>query len=484
MKKVIYTFILIFMFIGIVNAAQCVAINGNGENIGDEIDCGGEHFYVLDVDGDNVKLFAKYNLLAGRNYSQLVLNENITNIGALLANESVQEKINEGYIVAYHENIDGKTLVYLYKEVGKDFKIVASNSYDEEEIYQSERFRELLREGYYYDKYYVYGHYSDYHTEDTKYLVFVKDETLEYRNFVSDECPFVEHGSTFNQRMEEIFPGYLEAISIGDPSSQYYSYGYNTQGQNMCALTIIYNRIGYKEMKQDSRALGAHGSVRGVAEYPEYGSLFVTDYYAPDGLQHDIINADGVDYGDFNLENESRWKMVLTSYEDYLKSLDIPVKEINILAISDINTLTKKITDKELPLDQWTIDWEKHYYGNESAYIIGSLIDNLPEEYSWLWSTTYWTRTAFKKNYVYFVDIWGDMCTAYYCSVDVGAGLRPVITLSLEDVVAGSTQFQQDDEKPEQPNPDTGDLISILLSILIIAGGFILLAQTKKNYYG
>ena len=75
MKKIIYMFILIFMFIGIANAEQCIVVSGTGEEIGDEVNCGGEYFYVIDHDGTNTKLLAKYNLLAGRNYIQIILRE-------------------------------------------------------------------------------------------------------------------------------------------------------------------------------------------------------------------------------------------------------------------------------------------------------------------------------------------------------------------------------------------------------------------------
>lgn len=41
-------------------------VSGNGENVGDELCIGTECFYVLDYDGSNYTLFAKYNLYTGR----------------------------------------------------------------------------------------------------------------------------------------------------------------------------------------------------------------------------------------------------------------------------------------------------------------------------------------------------------------------------------------------------------------------------------
>ena len=64
MKKVL-TFILCFLFIGIVKAETCVVVSGDGTNYGDEVKCGTEYFYVLERTDTTTKLFAKYNLMVG-----------------------------------------------------------------------------------------------------------------------------------------------------------------------------------------------------------------------------------------------------------------------------------------------------------------------------------------------------------------------------------------------------------------------------------
>ena len=47
------------------NKEKCVIINGTGHDLGDEIACGSEHFYVLSNDGTNIRMLAKYNLHTG-----------------------------------------------------------------------------------------------------------------------------------------------------------------------------------------------------------------------------------------------------------------------------------------------------------------------------------------------------------------------------------------------------------------------------------
>ncbi len=53
----------------------CTVISGNGTNIGDEIKCGTEEFYVITNDGNNISMLAKYNLNVGGSYD----GETITN---------------------------------------------------------------------------------------------------------------------------------------------------------------------------------------------------------------------------------------------------------------------------------------------------------------------------------------------------------------------------------------------------------------------
>ena len=78
MKK--YLIILCMMFVPyFVNAKEaCTVISGNGKDIGSEIACGSEHFYVIKDDEVDVKLLSKYNLYVGDNYDKIVLDINDT----------------------------------------------------------------------------------------------------------------------------------------------------------------------------------------------------------------------------------------------------------------------------------------------------------------------------------------------------------------------------------------------------------------------
>ena len=67
MKKRYILIILCIMFIPfLVNAKDsCTVVSGTGNDIGDEIKCGTESFYIVSNDGENLSVLAKYNLFVG-----------------------------------------------------------------------------------------------------------------------------------------------------------------------------------------------------------------------------------------------------------------------------------------------------------------------------------------------------------------------------------------------------------------------------------
>ncbi len=60
----------------------------------------------------------------------------------------------------------------------------------------------------------------------------------------------------------------------------------------------------------------------------------------------------------------------------------------------------------------------------------------MPKGYEWLWETTYWTRTIDPDEWMnlYFIDTMGDLCSGDYCEDSIGAGLRPVVTISIDEI--------------------------------------------------
>ncbi len=304
-KKILFLLIFLFLFTGVVHAEKCTIISGTGSNIGDEIACGDEHFYVIDNDGTDIKMLAKYNLYVGEDI-YLEVTTSLNECSSLVTSKN-------GYTISN--------------------SLVSSNVV---------------------------------------------------------ECLY----------------------SISTTST---------------------------EIKQETYAIGAHGTVSGEPEYPEMG---ITRFHV---LYTNFINlgtnyADGFADGELNPDSSYSSNVIsyLNDYKSLLNNTGVDIKNIDLITVSEINDLVKKITNEELPLSEWYAkDWESTYLGGDSyVYKVGSIKDQLPQGYEWIYSTTYWTRTVTpdSSHYVYFVDTLGDLCSAFECIKAVGAGIRPVVTISAEDI--------------------------------------------------
>ncbi len=61
-----------------IKEQKCSTVTGDGNNIGDEIVCGTEHFYVIDSNENEIKMLAKYNLNVGEEISKVKIDMEIT----------------------------------------------------------------------------------------------------------------------------------------------------------------------------------------------------------------------------------------------------------------------------------------------------------------------------------------------------------------------------------------------------------------------
>ncbi len=69
MKKIVFILLLLIPFL--VSAENCEVVTGTGKDIGDEIKCGTESFYVIEYKGNETKMLAKYNLYVGDNINYI-----------------------------------------------------------------------------------------------------------------------------------------------------------------------------------------------------------------------------------------------------------------------------------------------------------------------------------------------------------------------------------------------------------------------------
>lgn len=311
MKKTIYALIIFLMFIGTTNAAKCNVVSGTGENIGDEIACGTEHFFVLSNDGTTIRMLAKYNLYAGIDYE--------------------------------------------LKELDKSF-----DTYEELEEYVKE---------------------------------------------------------LYSQEYAGIYDAYL------DENNKYSS-------------VMLYKMIDNTKIKQESDALGAHGDEPGHPSPIQKGVISLREggYASPDGYSEPY---GGEYYYDFTLLEGGLIEPYITAYYQNLNK-DYNIHSIDLLSVKELNSVVTTITGEELPLEQWGYDLYNRSMNLSEIYIVGSIKELLPEKYSWLWTTTYWTKTGtrpYEANaYTFFIDAVGDLCAAGSCVDVIGAGLRPVVVMSSNNI--------------------------------------------------
>lgn len=318
MKKIICFIFTFFLVMDFAQAAGCNIVSGTGRNIGDEIACGTEYFYILSNDGESVEALSKYNL----------------NVG-----------------------------ITIYKELSSE-------------------------------------QYTDY----TRF----NDEFL-------------------NNKIEE--NGYDGIINnLYDSEASYY-YG-----------ALFYKNID-GEVIQNENAIGAHGNEKGSPEFPEIGVIPASPDYFPSieaGLSKNRPYG-GSGYVDFDYNNDTDVKSYLKDYNLKLYEMGIKATSVNIPTVRDVNSWVLDITGKNIPLQEWyeKEEWDEvHDDVGRDYLVLGSIKSLLGGKHEWIYSTTYWTRTvANELYYQYFIDTLGDLCNGHACDVAVGAGIRPIITLDVTNLI-------------------------------------------------
>lgn len=158
MKKITYIIVLFILSITLVNAKNCTVISGTGKNIGDEIACGTEHFYVVSNDGTNVKMLSKYNLLTNYYYGYWDIEDfTFKYWDDIYKNKQLRDKINETGILLEVENTYNSeakestgTALYGTGNINKTYQVVV---FDEEvstseEVFKHPDIQKVVEKGY------------------------------------------------------------------------------------------------------------------------------------------------------------------------------------------------------------------------------------------------------------------------------------------------------------------------------------------------
>ncbi len=322
MKKVLFLIILLIPFT--VSAKNmCSTVSGTGTNVGDEIKCGDEYFYILENDGNNIKALAKYNLYVG-------------------------------------------SIFHFDREV----RTTTATEYSAKSIEARG----------------VCTNLSSEHTYGAYYL----------NDITEDGIPLM-------------FSCYYEEA------------------------------IETNIVKQSPEAIGKHGDKENPSEIEAGVVHFNHNISTIDDSDIENVTPYNNYFYDFVIEDDDI-TTYLNGYKTTLQGSNLNVKNIDMVALSDLDKAFKKIPESQ----------GKEYIYNPSEWItegngksvnpehlkIGSFAKVLPEKYSWLWGTTYWTRTfdVTHPGNIIFIDTLGDICSTNYCNSIVGAGIRPVITISADEI--------------------------------------------------
>lgn len=270
---------------------------------------------------------------------------------------------------------------------------------------------------------------------------------------IGTECFYVLENDGHNIRMLSKYNLDVGIIYSGEKysdanecRSKYEDYLYHEEDNTYIGIEYIDAPV-----LQNKLAIGAHGSVSGQPEFPEYG-VYILNYvdfidYLNGNYSEDKIYDDGY----FDVEFDSGSVLdYLDSYSNNISDMGVDVSNSTILSVKEISLLVEKITGQKLPLSLWYKNgWTKKDDPlHENIYLVGSISDQIPVDlrakYSWIWGTTYWTNTISKinqdeQNYhnyymLYFVDTLGNLCSGSTCPGAVGAGIRPVITISSDEI--------------------------------------------------
>ena len=360
MKKLIALMIILFCLFTInVDAKTCTPITGNGREIGNEVDCAGERFYVIDNSNDELRLMAKYNLMTNGKCDIYMLDSPLPLYQQEHYNQLI-EKVNQ-LMIEYYPNYDDNNRDYYWDtKYGNNRDVVGI-------------------------KICYFGNY-----ENTK-------------TYKQDENAIAFKGNINNIQFP--YEGLFHSVRGND---------YPLKKNKYMTLNSIINSI-----------FNGIGETADIDEY--YNNIHYEDVY-------------NKYFFDFELGKTSDEHKIYDSYKKYLEDNDIKVKRITSLSTPELIDLINKISDKTFNIDDYSNpnEWVE-VFGNDSFYgissrhyVVADLKEFIPEEYKWIYGTTYWLNTIsihYEAMGQMFVITMGELCIDESMCSHPSVGLRPIVSI-------------------------------------------------------
>ena len=425
-NKILFVFLCVMFLPIMVNAKEkCTVVSGNKTDIGSEIACGSEHFYIVDSNDKETKMLAKYNL----------------NTGVTIHKEKIERTADD-----------------------------TRDDYDYCSDLAASKYAMMKSDGFYNaDGYCFYATFNSKKQHRYKYITIDENDTRT-SDEICREYAISNNGEyydsyTYNNRIScsyYIIDDDYNMLQKEDAKSAHWD----------ADLNYLYPQVGDVYMFQNGGAADSNMIFEdGISKntnpvQPDTGFYdFQIDY----SHLSDYDPEETVDYGNYRGITKP-----LYTYKYLLEKMGYSINDISLLSISELDGIVYKTSNKNLPLKEWGENYDVINAGYNNSAIqatFGDLKPFISKDYSWLYSTTYWNSTVFndsnnpphhytyRNTYFVFTAEQGKLCGAGFqtCAPEttLGCGIRPVITINSEDIV----------EPPRTiiNNPQTGGIAVLVL---------------------
>ena len=403
-KHVLFILFLVLFLPFVVNAKEyCLVISGNGKDIGSEIACGNEHFYILSSNENEIRMLSKYNLNVG---------------DSILKIKIVKEQGDNRSDEQYCSDI-------AFLNGGK-----------------------VKSDGYYNTTGYCYVSAPLYDVVYYKIEIH-PGETVDYRNCDS-------YLNELNQNNDNLYVHYGSQEIQGEYVCRYSRNKETMQSADAISAhwddndNYLYPQVGDVYLGKETHLNYTYDSYEmhdfeDDANSADYGGFFRDQIVR---LEEENVDPP---QGLLRIIKPSYLGIYLNKYKDVLNNNGFTINNIDIMSLNDINQIALK-NNKSLPYNEWQYNIIN---GNDSIgnhHEFGFLNNYLLKEHNWLYNTTYWLRTGYEAGSVtdnsfavMFVTSVGGVCgspisnTGYfdggcdsYAKTKLGCGVRPVITIPNE----------------------------------------------------
>ena len=398
MKKVLLLLILL-MLPSMVDAKEyCKVVSGNGKDIGSEIACGSEHFYILDSNTDEIKMLAKYNLYTGVTIYKEKINkaEGDTRTDASYCSDLAHEK---GGTVKSDS---------FYSEPGYCFYAIRNQKvrYYHTKVVMDDS-----------DTRTVESYCKDIATKDDS--IYLETENIEGTYY----CRFRKEYAKYNMQTEDAKSAHWDA----DLNYLYPQVGDVYIGQNIYGLNDF----------SDPSVISHDIPIQEDTLFYDFDVNL--EYWKERESDYDVIN-----YTMYT-GHEIGIVLPLYIYQHQLQEMGYSINSTSLLSVSEMNEIAKKLGHQSLPLREWSENFDVIQTSNNGIVEIHfGDIKPFFKEQEWLYSTTYWNSSVFRHHsssygvYYVFTAEQGKLCGAggQICapSTALGCGIRPVISIPTNEL--------------------------------------------------